>query len=140
VEAVARGAARDANGVGLFLNELGLRVSPDRPLLLAAGFLLDLGAALRLLEWERRGLQAHLQAGLPPARIALWDVCRTLGKQPDPAAVPPGALASRVLAVFVERFAWNARAELNAEVVLAEGDEEQVLEALADYLWEHRPR
>jgi len=125
--------------VGLFLNELGLGGFPERPLILPAGFLLDLGAALRLLEWERRGLQAHLQAGLPPARKALSDVCRTLGKQPDPAAVPPGTLASRVLAVFVERFAWNAWAELNAEVALDQADEEQVLEALADFLWEHRP-
>jgi hypothetical protein len=43
------------------------------------------------------------------------------------------------MVLFVERFAWKARDELDADVALHEADEEQILEALADFLWNHRP-
>src|SRR4051812_6170692 len=78
--AVARDAARDADRVGLSLGARGL--AP--PLPLPAAFLLGLGAALRLLLWEQQGLDAHRQAGLPPARQALRDVFRAAAGQADP--------------------------------------------------------
>jgi hypothetical protein len=49
VAAVAGEADLDAGRVGLFLQALGLEASPARPIRLPASFLLELGAALRLL-------------------------------------------------------------------------------------------
>jgi hypothetical protein len=50
VTAVAVAAARDAHRVCSFLDTLGIRANPETPL--PAGFLLHLGAALRMLVWE----------------------------------------------------------------------------------------
>jgi hypothetical protein len=141
VAAVAEDAARDADRVGLFLQARGLAGSPQRPARLPAAFLLELAAALRLLAWEQAGLRAHLDAaGLPPAAQALRDLfLAATGRLPGPPASPAGTLAYRVTALFAERFAWDARGELGAEVALGEADEDALLEALADFLWQHRP-
>src|SRR5262249_37152956 len=47
VRAVVVDAARDAERVGLFLDQLGLGATPQKPLPMPAGLLLRLGAALR---------------------------------------------------------------------------------------------
>jgi len=49
-----------------------------------------------------------------------------------------GGLSVRVLALTVERFAWHARDDLGAEVLLGFPEEDAVLDALAQFLWEHR--
>ena len=136
IQAVARDAARDADRVGLFLGALGL--AP--PLPLPAAFLLGLGAALRLLLWEQDGIDAHRRAGLPPARQALRDVFRAAAGQADPGTAEQAkALPGRVLALFIEHFAWAGRAELGADLTLGPADEDALLEGLADFLWAHRP-
>jgi hypothetical protein len=142
VRAVAAEAERDADAVGMFLTALGLHATPDRPIPLPAGFLLDLGAALRLLAWHEAGLPPQEVAGLPPARQALTEVFLAWKHPPtqtEPAVVP-GSLAYRVCQAFVDHFAWSGRDELDADVTLGEADEDAVLEALADFLWAHRPR
>jgi hypothetical protein len=140
VAAVAEDAGRDADRVGRFLQALGLAGSPRRPARLPAAFLLELAAALRLLAWEQAGLRAHLDAGLPPAAQALRELfLAATGRLPGPPASPAGTLAYRVTALFAERFAWDAQGELGAEVALGEADEDALLEALADFLWQHRP-
>jgi hypothetical protein len=108
---------------------------------LPAGYLLDLGAALRLLAWERAGLDPAAVAGLPPAWQALRTVCLAAAadRNGTPPAEPPGTLARRVLAAFVEYFAWCGRAELAADVALSAADEDELLEGLADFLWANRP-
>src|ERR1700730_3348789 len=67
IHAAPRDAARDADRVAAFLDALGLapagRRPQDPPLGLPADLLLGLGAALRLLLWERVGIRAHREAG-----------------------------------------------------------------------------
>src|SRR5437588_1115435 len=82
--AVAVAAARDAERVGLFLGHLGIGGTPEQPRPMPAGFLLHLGAALRLLAWEAQGFFFHRQAGLPEARVAIRDAFRSLA-DPDAA-------------------------------------------------------
>jgi hypothetical protein len=136
VAAVAGDAARDADRSGLFLEQLGLGATPEKPRLLPTGFLMDLGAALRLLVWEAEGFFGHRQAGLPTAEQAIRDAFRSLT---DPEA-NPADLSVAVLRLSVERFAWNGQPELGADIALDEAHEDALLEALADFLWARRPR
>ena len=143
IRAVKGDAERDADLVGAFLAVTGLAPSGRRtrgaPLAVPGLCLLRLGAALRLSLWEQLGIRVHLDHGLPPARQALIDVLHTAtGQAEAEAAERSRSLASRVLNLSVERLAWNGRAQLGADVVLGAADQEQLLEALADYLWAHR--
>ena len=65
VDASAREAARDAENAAMFLRELGFVPSVDRPVRLPPRFLLQLGAALRLLVWESSGLLVHQDPARP---------------------------------------------------------------------------
>jgi hypothetical protein len=136
VYAVALNADCDADWVGVYLAAAGLKP----PLRLPTDFLLGLGAALRLYQWEQSGIHLHLAAGLPPAREALHEVLRAATGQAEPEAVERlKTLSSRVLSLFVERFAWNGRVELGADLTLDPPDEDALLDGLADFLWDHRP-
>lgn len=141
VLAVARSAERDAELIGLFLDTYSAtpagRWLVDRPMRLPAAFLLGLGASIRIALWERSGIHIHRAAGLPSAREALHDVLRS-PLDPD-AAARTASLPARVFGLFINHFAWSGCLELNADVTLGEADEETLLEALADFLWAHRP-
>ena len=138
VEATAREAARDADRVGQLLHELGFVPSPGRPVRLPAAFLLDLGAALRLLAWEQGGLHVHRDAGLPPAEQALHDAFRGLVESAGANGAADRDLARRVVALFAGRLAWHGRPELDADVALDDLDEDAMLDTLAAFLWARR--
>jgi hypothetical protein len=134
IEAVASQAESDADLVLAFLNEIGIHPTPDCPVGLPPGFLLDLGAALRLLEWERVGVRSHLQDGLPPARRALTEAFRFHQERPDRGP----SLSQRVMVLFVERFAWHGRRDWNAAIVLDSLDDDAALDAVAEFLFKYR--
>jgi hypothetical protein len=146
VEAVARDAEAMAVAVAAYLESRG--VLPDRnqrakaPVELPAEFLLELGAALRLAEWEKAGLRGTLR-GLPAAQSALADVLRRAAEQPEEfgtsvAIMPP--LLMTVITMAINGLSWHGRAELNADVAIAvdDDDEADVLEILANLIWDHR--
>ncbi len=142
--AVAYDALGDAKRVGCFLKHFlsccGLFPARGKPpLLFPRDFLMELGAALRLLTWEANGIHIHRAAGLPPAEQALRDAFFWLKRatQPDPGP-PPLPLALRVLALSFEHFAWGGRDNLDADILLAEAGDDAFIEALADFLWTHR--
>jgi hypothetical protein len=143
-QAVAQGAADDAERVAAFLDALGLRPSGEGtarvPLRLPTYFLVGLGAALRLLAWEQRGLRVHREAGLPPAHEALRNVFRAVAADAPLAEKEQAArrLRRRVLGVFIARLAWDGRALLGADVELGEADEDTLIDALAQFLWQNR--
>jgi hypothetical protein len=145
IQAVTQNAADDADRVGQFLTEIGLRpaaagAAPPAPLRFPTFFLVGLGAALRLLAWEQSGLHAHRDAGLPSAQEAFRQLAQALTGL-EPIAVKEqqaSQLALRVLAFFVESLAWNGRAILDADLQLGEAEEEPLVEALAHLLWAHR--
>ena len=66
-----------------------------------------------ILMWEKKGLQAHRDAGLPSSRELLYRVFQWLS-DPAPATVKEQnarTLCAQVLQVFVERFAWDGQAK-----------------------------
>jgi hypothetical protein len=134
VNAVRAAAARDADAVGLFLHQLGLTGSPQRPRKLPAGFLLHLAAALRLSAWETQGFFFHHAAGLPPAEKAISDAFDALAD----ANANPTELCIAVMRLLLERFAWNGPGQLNADIALDELSDEAALDVLAQFLWTHR--
>jgi hypothetical protein len=135
VAAVAREAAQDAQRVDWFLTALGHGAVPQQPRFLPPRFLLALGTALRLLAWEKQGFFFHQDLGLPSAQQSIRDAFRTLT---DP-QIDPTDVCLTVLRLFVERFAWLAGQALQAPVAVDDLAEDQALDALAEYLWVHRP-
>ena len=135
VAKVRADAARDADLVGLFLQVLGVRAVPDKPVRLPARFLRHLRVGLRLFLWELQGFFFHREVGLGKARDVIRDAFLSL----DDADADPTALSRTVLRLSVERFAWNGPGELGAEVALDDALEDAALDALAKYLWACRP-
>jgi hypothetical protein len=139
VRACQTAALRDAERVNLFLNELGLGGTREKPRHLPATLLLDLAAGLRLLHWET--CFPGIETGLPPAMQVLRDaLLQAAGKAPSPEAIPAGQAIYRVMQLFDRIFAWSGEAELNADIILEQPDEDLLLGALADFLWTNRPR
>lgn len=136
VEAVAAEAEADADRVAEFLRDLGLLSAEQPRVCLSADVLLFLGAVLRLNSWEESGLQIHLAAGFSSASKALADAIRSVGQQGKP--IYPRDLSKAVTALFIERFAWHGRRDLDAVVALDFLDEETAMDALAELLWSRR--
>ena len=134
IHAVEAEAARDADRVGGFLAARGLRASPEKPIHLPARFLLYLAAALRLFDWETQGFTHHFEVGLPSATDAFADALASLL---DP-GVDPTSLCDAVLDLCLERFAWNGRPLLGADVLLDNLRDPTALDALAEFLWASR--
>ena len=134
VTAVAVDAARDASRVVLFLDALGLEATPEKPMSLPSRFLLQLGAALRLLDWEAQGFSFHRAVGLPEAREVIRHAFGSL----NDSTVDWKDLCVCVLRLSLERFAWHGWRDLGAPVAIDDLDDEAALDALAEYLWATR--
>jgi hypothetical protein len=132
IAAAQLAGGRDADRVAVFLNRLGLRATPEKPMPMRAWFLLHLAAALRILEWEAQGFFFHREAGLPNAKQALRDAFITLR---DPAAADPTEFCWSVQCLSLERFAWSGPTDLGADIAMDDVEEDLLLEALADFLW-----
>ncbi len=130
IESVAIQAMVDAQNVCSFLRAVGLDASPESPVRVPGGFLLQLGAALRLLKWETLGLRIHKDAGLPSAKEAIREA---FAKALDPAAQST-ELARSVMRLSVERLAWAGTKELGIDVALTGELDDAALDDLADFL------
>lgn len=130
-------AGRDAEDVAAFLAAAGLAPPPGETRGWPPGVLLDLGAFVRLRRWEASGYTFHVEAGLPTARTALRRVITTLiGAAADRGVLAAaGELGLAVFGLTVSRFAWTARPQLGSDVVLDLGDEDALVEALAQLMW-----
>jgi len=107
----------------------------------ARGFLLNLAAALRLARWEHSDLRPHLPSSLTTAAEAFRnlvpspeDVTNSDGSE----AVPP--LSLEVFRTWLERFCQSGQTSIGADIVLKRDgvSEDELLDSLADFLWEHR--
>jgi hypothetical protein len=122
------------------LQQLVVSASPDgdKPVpQFTRGFLLELGAILRIHVWERSGLRKFVRTELPPAREALSNLFARAarGHDPEDTAIP---LVTNVLRAALEHSAWRGRRDLGADIVLDTTSEDRLLNVLADFLWANR--
>ena len=99
----------------------------------------DVGAALRIAQWERAGLRPFLPSELPAAADAFRSIQH--GRQ-DSETHQPADLADVQLSVWLEHFAWHAGEILGSEVVQygCPIESEALIDRLAEFLWAHRHR
>jgi hypothetical protein len=131
VEAIVGLASQAADRVTEFLHDLeehGVRLIP-----LPRVCLLELGAALTLASWEREGILIHRNLGLPSAAIAIRAALDSLLLE-----APKPTLLRRVLDVFEQRFAWQGFGDLAAAVIIEGTNDDTLVDALAQYLWDNR--
>jgi hypothetical protein len=104
-------------------------------------FLLGLGFALRLIDWERQGLFPHLQMGLPTALDAIRQVIEDCTSQPpkkrDELVMN---FSRRVFEISCTRLAWQGQSLLGADILVGHPDEEALLDALAELAWQNRKK
>ncbi|MCH7727075.1 MAG: hypothetical protein IH991_11410 [Planctomycetes bacterium] len=96
----------------------------------------DLGAAMRINQWEQAGLKPYL----PPEMFSSAEAIRQVGEPQNSDALEPGELADEQLSVWLTHFIWEARETLGADVVnVADQDDiEAFADQLAEFLWKHR--
>ena len=103
---------------------------PDNP---SHDLLRDLGAALRIAEWERAGLKEHLPAELPTAAESL---CRVFQGREGSVQYIPGSIAEKQFEAWLGHFALHAYETLGRDVLVDDGrvDVDSFLECLAAFL------
>jgi len=101
---VAEQAARDADLTGYFLKGVGLAPPAGTNRLLPRDFLLELGAAMRLLAWEVEGLELH-ESGLPTAQDAILEVFQDATRRLHDPSAPAPSRAQAVFRLTVDRLA-----------------------------------
>ncbi len=138
IAAIKAQAESEADAVGAFLRESGLHPrgrSPDEPSSFPLEYLVGIGLGIRLRRWQQANIVAHINAGLPLAK----ELFSRIGELVRGA--PLRGLVARVFMtlgpVIQTSFLWwvdDDDSRIEMEIVT--GDKEQVLEAVADYLWQ----
>jgi hypothetical protein len=140
IEALMLEAEHQAFLVGEYLTILGAAPGFEwltiRPLALPEELLFGLGSALRLAEWEARGLATRLGTSLPPSTQAVLDVFRAVVD--EPARTRTRQLIVEVQSLYFTRFAWMASIGSRADVVLGSPSEDVLVDAIADLVWKSR--
>ncbi len=106
---------------------------------LPRNFLLELGAVLQLGWWEQQGMHHHVAYGLPTYADAAHKLADRAAKGRDEfqgAGKTP--LSSQLLAFWIEHFAWQGQALLQADILVGETDDDTFVDMLAKFLWTHR--
>jgi hypothetical protein len=105
----------------------------------SAACLLEFAALLQIWFWDHQGLRPQLPADLPTYQEAAASFAARAAKGD---AGFEGANASllglKVIQVVMDQFAWEGQDYLQADVVLRTIDEDQLIEAIADLLWNKR--
>jgi len=100
-------------------------------------FILDLVAAAQLAEWERQGISAHTQAGLPSFKEAQQFMAYPhLRGGKYPGWLPEESLSLAVYRFAMERMSWMSQSEWGIDFVLGEVDEEEFLKAAEELIWD----
>jgi len=137
IQAVVRHAQYLADLTGAVLDASGL--FSTKPSRLPAGFLLEFSAVLELGLWEREGLREYFDDDLPMYQDAATELAARACKGPAEFEGPERTPLSRQLfRLWLERFAWEADATLQANILLGDVAGDQFATVLADFIWKNR--
>lgn len=130
---------RGAMRVAWYLRQAGFRPSPGRPVQFPAELLVGLEIALRLLAWEHNAITAHIDRGLPNAIEVLRRVT-ALRQGPELQGFVENLFA-QVSDIQYEQLVWQTAGRQGADLAIAASDDDEAfLDAVADFLWQHRDR
>ena len=102
-------------------------------------YLLELGAVLQLAVWESAGFADQLPAELPTLSQARDELKTRAALGPQEFEDPRKAqLFAKVFLVWWEHFSWQAPELLNAEVLLGQLGEDELVQELAQFFWDTR--
>src|SRR5258707_12207582 len=89
---------------------------------------------------ERRRASATVVIGQTALRLASWELNKPACRgRPAHRLRTQGVHLSRCIrAIFHEEFAWQAMVDVQADVQLVIKDDEEFLNAMAEFLWENR--
>ena len=144
IESVMRFAHRGAFLVGTYLTKIGAvpkslkRRQPVSPPIEMA---LGLAAILQIWLWERAGLRPYLHiVDLPTAQEAMADFWKADSKdQAEYLRSKSGSrLLKQVVGAFLSHCALSAPEELGVDIAIDGPLDESLLEAFADFVWQHR--
>ena len=138
IAAIKAQAESDADAAGAFFRESDLDARArcsDEPILFPLEYFIGIGLGIRLRRWQRANMVTHIKAGLPSAE-ELFSRIGTLVR-----GVPLCELVTKVLMtlgpVIQTSFLWWVDDDdPRIEMAIATSNKEQLLEAVADYLWQ----
>lgn len=137
---VVANATADAESVAYLLERWDIK-SPDesgdlKPTRFAPEFYLALSVGLRFIAWELGQNLLHLRAGLPTGKEVLLSALRLV------AGPELEELATRLnitsLRLFHDHFVWLARNEQAVDLSFDASLDDEQLDALAEFIWNHR--
>lgn len=136
IRAIENAASKNFDLLELFIGKLLILhgAAPTEPILLKVKSIRGVAIGLHLLLWEINGYFFHRQAGLPSAEQII-QVATGFADTPE---IEEDELWRQMLRLTVEKFAWHAPDECNCDIALSELPDDQVLDALATFLWESR--
>jgi len=152
VDAVIRNARYKAQLAAAFLESCGIRpkkkrANSDSPLpedsatrMRAECFLLNLGAAMQILAWERAGLRSELPTDLPTIAEAFRNLMPAEAPSPSDNTTTKPELSMKVFRIWLQRFSRSSRSALSTDVLLPVNavSEDKLLDELADFLLANR--
>jgi hypothetical protein len=137
IVAFMRDAERMADVTAAFLNQVGSSLQDDQSSWPAA-FLLELGAVLRIYQWEAAGISGAIDASLPSFQEALADLAHRLQTEPERFIRGETPLLLHVLRSWWLGCAHPNEHFLHVDVALSSGERQQLLSCVARLLWKLR--
>jgi hypothetical protein len=137
IVAFMRDADRMAEVTAAFLKHLGPSLQSDQSSW-PASFLLELGAVLRIRQWEAAGIKNAIDATLPSFQEALDDLARRLRTEPERFLRGEAPLLLRVLHLWWIRCAQPNSPQLNVDMVSSRVERGRLVSCIAQLLWNLR--
>lgn len=135
--AFIRDADRMADVTAAFLDQVGPSLLDDQSSWPAA-FLLELGAVLRIRQWEVAGIKNAIDPTLPSFQEALADLASRLQTEPERFICGDAPLLLRVLYSWWIHCAHPNEPVLDIDVVISRMDPGQLLSCVAGLIWKLR--
>ncbi len=133
-EMVAAHAQSMALSVVSTLYELGVD-GMDLP----AAVILELAALAQIRVWQDTEARELLADILPDFESAQQDLIDRLNNRSEEFLnIDSATLSQQVFTIWMSRLAWYGRSTLDSEMVLLDFDEDAFIDALAQFVWQHR--